>query len=76
MFPFQEIDEFPDHPFKVLMDGDMEQLVESIKRSSVMTPATVRLRKRTGGMSLSADTGGKRLVSLRGLKRSNARSRS
>lgn len=41
--PISEIDEFPDHPFKVLMDGDMEQLVESIKRNGVMTPATVRL---------------------------------
>ena len=41
--PLSEIDEFPDHPFKVLMDEDMEQLVESIKRNGVMTPATVRL---------------------------------
>lgn len=43
--PISEIDEFPDHPFKVLMDEDMEQLVESIKRNGVMTPATVRLRR-------------------------------
>ena len=28
--PISEIDEFPDHPFKVLMDEDMEKLVESI----------------------------------------------
>ena len=42
--PLSEIDEFPDHPFKVLMDEDMEQLVESIKRNGVMTPATVRLK--------------------------------
>ena len=40
-----EIDEFPDHPFKVLIDEDMEQLVESIKRNGVMTPATVRLKE-------------------------------
>lgn len=66
--PISEIDEFPDHPFKVLMDEDMEQLVESIKRNGVMTPATVRL-KRTDGMSLSAVTGEKKLVNLRGLKR-------
>ena len=65
--PISEIDEFPDHPFKVLMDEDMEQLVESIKRNGVMTPATVRL-KENGGTSLSAVTGAKRLVSLRGLK--------
>lgn len=41
--PLSEIDEFPDHPFKVLMNEDMEQLVESVKRNGVMTPATVRL---------------------------------
>ena len=35
--PISEIDEFPDHPFKVLIDEDMEQLV--------MTPATVRLKE-------------------------------
>ena len=40
--PIAEIDEFPDHPFKVLMDEDMEQLVDSVRRSGVMTPATVR----------------------------------
>ena len=43
--PISEIEEFPDHPFKVLMDEDMEQLVESIKRNGVMTPATVRLKE-------------------------------
>ena len=35
--PIGEIDEFPDHPFKVLMDEDMEQLVDSVRRSGVMT---------------------------------------
>lgn len=43
--PISEIDEFPDHPFKVLMDEDMEQLALSIKRNGVMTPATVRLKE-------------------------------
>ena len=43
--PLSQIDEFPDHPFKVLMDEDMQQLVESIKRNGVMTPATVRLKE-------------------------------
>ena len=40
--PLSEIDEFPDHPFKVLDDDDMAQLVESIQRNGVMTPAMVR----------------------------------
>jgi len=43
--PISEIDEFPDHPFKVLMNEDMEQLVESVSRSGVMTPATVRQKE-------------------------------
>ena len=43
--PISEIDEFPDHPFKVLIDEDMEQLVESIKRNGIMTPATVRVKE-------------------------------
>lgn len=43
--PLSEIDEFPDHPFKVLMNEDMEQLVESVKRNGVMTPAAVRLKE-------------------------------
>ena len=51
--PVSEIDEFPDHPFKVLMDEDMEQLVESIKRNGVMTPATVRLTLNKGRGELS-----------------------
>ena len=29
--PIELIDDFPDHPFKVKMDEDMDQLVESIK---------------------------------------------
>lgn len=40
--PLSEIDDFPDHPFKVHDDEDMENLVESIKERGVITPATVR----------------------------------
>lgn len=29
--PLTEIDDFPNHPFKVKQDEDMEQLVESVK---------------------------------------------
>ena len=50
--PISEIDEFPDHPFKVLMDEDMEQLIDSIKRSGVMTPVTVRLIWNSGKAGL------------------------
>ena len=43
--PLSEIDDFPDHPFKVREDEDMFQLVESIKERGVITPATVRQKE-------------------------------
>ena len=39
-----QIDDFPDHPFKVKDDEDMMQLIESIKERGIITPATVRLK--------------------------------
>ena len=65
--PISEIDEFPDHPFKVLMDEDMEQLVESIKRNGVMTPATVRL-KEDGRYELISGHRRKKACELEGLE--------
>ena len=40
--PIELIDDFPDHPFKVKMDEDMDQLVESIKERGLITPITLR----------------------------------
>ena len=65
--PLSEIDEFPDHPFKVLMNEDMEQLVESVKRNGVMTPATVRL-KEDGRYELISGHRRKRACELAGLE--------
>ena len=65
--PLAEIDEFPDHPFKVLMDEDMEQLVDSIKRSGVMTPATVRM-KEDGRYELISGHRRKKACELAGLE--------
>ena len=65
--PLSEIDEFPDHPFKVLIDEDMEQLVESIKRNGVMTPATVRL-KEDGRYELISGHRRKKACELAGLE--------
>ena len=65
--PLSEIDEFPDHPFKVLMDEDMEQLVETIKRNGVMTPATVRL-KENGRYELISGHRRKKACELAGLE--------
>ena len=65
--PISEIDEFPDHPFKVFIDEDMEQLVESIRRNGVMTPATVRL-KEDGRYELISGHRRKKACELAGLE--------
>lgn len=65
--PISQIDEFPDHPFKVLMNEDMEQLVESVKRNGVMTPATVRL-KEDGRYELISGHRRKKACELAGLE--------
>ena len=38
----EDIDDFPDHPFGVRDDEDMQELVESIREYGVITPALVR----------------------------------
>ena len=40
--PLEQIDDFPDHPFKVKLDEDMDQLVQSIMDRGVITPITLR----------------------------------
>ena len=40
--PLDMIDDFPDHPFKVRLDEDMDQLVQSIKERGIITPVTLR----------------------------------
>lgn len=40
--PLSEIDDFPDHPFKVRMDEDMDLLVQSVKERGVIVPITLR----------------------------------
>lgn len=43
--PLTEIDDFPDHPFQVRMDEDMDQLVESVKSRGIITPITLRQKE-------------------------------
>ena len=43
--PIEQIDDFPDHPYKVRDDEDMMQLVASIRDRGVITPATVRQKE-------------------------------
>ena len=43
--PLDQIDPFPDHPYKVRDDEEMMALVESVKENGVITPATVRKKE-------------------------------
>lgn len=43
--PLDQIDDFPDHPFKVKLDEDMDQLVQSIKDRGIITPVTLRQKE-------------------------------
>ena len=63
--PLELIDDFPDHPFKVRDDEDMQQLVESIKERGVITPATVR-QKEDGRYELISGHRRKRACELAG----------
>ena len=65
--PISEIDDFPDHPFKVRDDEDMVQLVESVKERGVITPATVR-QKEDGRYELISGHRRKRASELAGFE--------
>ena len=43
-----EISDFPNHPFKVRMDEEMKNLVESVKQYGVLSPALVRAKPEGG----------------------------
>ena len=60
--PISEIDDFPDHPFKVKIDEDMDQLVQSIKERGIITPVTLR-PKEDGRYEIVSGHRRKRLVS-------------
>lgn len=65
--PLELIDDFPDHPYKVRDDEDMEQLAESIKERGVITPATVR-QKEDGRYELISGHRRKRASELAGFE--------
>lgn len=65
--PTDEIDPFPEHPYKVRDDEDMMNLVESVKASGILTPATVR-KKDDGRYELLSGHRRKRACELAGLK--------
>lgn len=41
----QYVDDFPDHPFQVREDEDMEKLIESIRNNGVLNPIIVRRKE-------------------------------
>ena len=43
--PIELIDDFPDHPFQVRMDEDMQQLVESVRDRGLITPIILRKKE-------------------------------
>ena len=43
--PLSEIDDFPNHPFKVRLDEDMDQLVQSVKDRGIIVPITLRQKE-------------------------------
>ncbi len=64
--PIDEIDPFPDHPFKVRDDEDMQNLVESIRTQGVITPCMVR-KKDDGRYELISGHRRKRACELIGM---------
>ena len=65
--PIDLIDGFPDHPFKVKLDEDMDQLVQSVKERGVITPITLR-QKEDGRYELVSGHRRKKACELAGLK--------
>ena len=64
--PLTEIDDFPDPPFKVRLDEDMEQLIESVKNRGVITPITLR-RKEDGRYEIVSGHRRRKACELAGL---------
>lgn len=43
--PLDQIDDMPNHPYKVRMDEDMEALAESVKNHGIITPVILRQKE-------------------------------
>ena len=61
--PVSDISEFPDHPFKVLEDDEMERIKESIREYGVLTPAIARQK----GEGYELISGHRRLAACKAL---------
>ena len=65
--PLTEVDDFPDHPFQVRMDEDMDTLVQSVKERGIITPITVR-KKEDGRYEIVSGHRRKKACELAGLE--------
>lgn len=65
--PLTEIDDFPDHPFYVRNDADMDQLVASVKERGIITPVMLR-RKEDGRYEMVSGHRRKKACELAGLE--------
>ncbi len=65
--PITEIDGFPEHPFHVDMDDAMREMVESIKRFGVLSPAVAR-QKEDGRYELISGHRRKKACELAGIE--------
>ena len=61
--PLDLIDDFPDHPFQVRMDGNMRELVDSVREHGVLTPVILR-PKEDGRYEMVSGHRRKKLVNL------------
>jgi ParB family chromosome partitioning protein len=66
--PISEIDNFPNHPFKVKNDEAMQELVQSIKEHGLIMPAIVR-RKEDGRYELISGHRRKMACEIAGLEK-------
>ena len=46
--PLEELHDFKNHPFKVIFDEKMDELVESVKEKGILTPGIARKRQEDG----------------------------
>lgn len=65
--PLSEIDDFPDHPFQVRLDDDMDALVQSVKERDIITPVTLR-QKEDGRYEIVSGHRRKKACELAGLE--------
>ena len=66
--PITEIDGFPEHPFHVDMDDAMREMVESVKRFGVLSPAVAR-QKEDGRYELISGHRRKKACELAGIEK-------